>query len=155
MKNIAQTLSSCSLGMMLLLPGALPAASQQKNQAAAKPEIKKFEDTLPPFKSSTFSGSETRVHYLSNLQSNCSTGERPDVRVVKNPENGGLRFDPIRHPVNQKVGTPLAHCNGKEVDVLGVFYKSKDGFVGEDRMTIEVNYKTGFIHRYSYIVDVR
>lgn len=154
MRKIALTFLSCLLAMLLLLPNADPAASQQRKEGE-KSDIKKFEDTLPPFKVSTFSGNESRIHAIYLLLSNCATSGRPDVRIAKKPENGEIRFDPIKIPANAKAGSALAHCNGKEVDALGVFYKSKDNFIGEDRISLDVDYKSGFIHRYSYIVDVR
>jgi hypothetical protein len=36
-----------------------------------------------------------------------------------------------------------------------VFYKPKDGFTGDDRFTIDVDFRIGKIERYSYDMRVR
>jgi hypothetical protein len=50
---------------------------------------------------------------------------------------------------------PRAHCNGKPVDAISIVYKSKDGFIGTDRMTLDVNYRDGNVIRYVYTINVR
>jgi hypothetical protein len=36
-----------------------------------------------------------------------------------------------------------------------MFYKSNEDFTGQDRITVDIDFKTGVIRRYLVIVDVR
>jgi hypothetical protein len=46
-------------------------------------------------------------------------------------------------------------CIGKRVISVGIFYKSNKGFVGADSVTLEVDFKQGFVGRFSYDIEVR
>jgi hypothetical protein len=41
------------------------------------------------------------------------------------------------------------------IDGTRVTYKSNDGFIGEDKVTIDVDYKTGTVRRLNWTIDVR
>ena len=51
---------------------------------------------------------------------------------VEKPANGDLRIETIRYIVNRTRDNAFAHCNGKEVDAMGLFYKSNEKFTGRD-----------------------
>jgi len=112
-------------------------------------------DSSPQTRASTFSGNETRVAALNYVLSDCSSGPRPDIKILRSPANGDLRFVPITIPLARRATDPLAKCNGKIVNALGVFYKSKEGFTGDDAFLIDADYKLGQVYRHSYIVSVR
>jgi hypothetical protein len=89
------------------------------------------------------------------LGSDCSSGPRPDVRIVTAPANGTVRYDAISAPVDRVSYAPRAFCNGKRADSVGIYYKSRRGYVGHDAVTIDVDFKQGFVRRFSYAIDVR
>lgn len=107
------------------------------------------------FKRQVFSGNEVRIASPNNVRPDCSTGDIADIRVVNAPTNGDLRFDTIRMPVNRGANNSRGYCNGKEIEARAVFYKPKDGFAGEDHFTIDVDFRTGKIERFSYDMRVR
>jgi hypothetical protein len=47
------------------------------------------------------------------------------------------------------------HRSDLRVDAISIVYKSKDGFIGTDRMTLDVNYRDGNVIRYVYTINVR
>ena len=74
---------------------------------------------------------------------------------VKPPANGEITFQEVRAHVEYPKEHFRAHCNGKVVDAVKALYASREDFTGTDRMQIEVDYKTGYVRRYSVIMDVR
>jgi len=47
------------------------------------------------------------------------------------------------------------YCNGKQVGALGLYYKAAEGFVGDETVAVEVDFKTGIVRRYHYTIEVR
>ncbi len=117
-------------------------------------EVLKF-DVGQQSKKTVFAGGEARLAAYNYVLSNCTSGPRPDVRVLKSPANGDLRFDQITVPIDRAKDNRRAHCNGKDVEAVGVYYKPKEGFTGEDRITIDTDWKNGSVSRYTYVVNVR
>ncbi len=118
-------------------------------------ETYKFESGGQCRKLSNFSGVETRFATYNYVESNCSSGPIPDVRLVRKPTSGDIRFEPVTIPLARDKSDHRAHCNGMDVNGMGGFYKSKEGFVGEDRFVVDVDYKRGTVRRFSYVVNVR
>jgi hypothetical protein len=133
--------------LTLLLVVAAPASLQAQ-------QIIKF-GSGSDIKRALFVGGEARIGALYAVLSNCASGPRPDVRIVKGAANGDLRFEAIVVPVTRPPGNPRANCNGKNVNAVGVFYKAKEGFAGEERIVLEADYKLGAISRYNFLVTVR
>jgi hypothetical protein len=106
-------------------------------------------------KRSMFSGGESRITVMNSVHADCSSGPLPVVRVVAPPSNGEIRFEQVKYAVDRKNDNPRFHCNGKLVDGLGVFYKPAADFVGSDKVILEVDFKNGFVNRYSYEIEVR
>ena len=136
---------------ILALPAATRAEPKQK-EAKATVERKLKETRI---KKEVFSGTEFRVAAMNFVNADCSSGPIPDVRIVAQPTNGELRTEQIRHIVDRPPDNVRHHCNGKEVDALGLFYKSRDGFTGRDQITVDVDYKSGRVERYLYDIVVR
>jgi hypothetical protein len=103
----------------------------------------------------TLSGSESRIAAMNFVNTDCSPGPLPEVRIVSSPSSGELRLEPIKYPVSRKDKSNLAHCNGKVVDAVAVFYKSKAQYVGADKVVLDVDFKHGTVNRYTYSIDVR
>jgi hypothetical protein len=107
------------------------------------------------FKRDVFSGNEIRVAAPNNVKTDCTTGEIADIRIVAAPEHGEIRFDTIKIPVSRPASNSRNGCNGKEVEARAYFYKSSDGYTGDDKFTVDVDFKTGKVERYSYNMRVR
>jgi hypothetical protein len=134
---------------------AVPAVAwAQAKKADARPAI---EVKLPETRltKNAFSGSEFQVGAMNNVKADCSSGPVPDLRIVTRPENGEMRAEQVRLVVNRAADDPRANCNGKEVDAMGLFYKSRDGFVGQDKIVVDVDFKSGTVRRFLYVIAVR
>jgi hypothetical protein len=134
---------------LIVLGFAYPAFSQTTKQRQ-KPQVETRQ-----VKRATFSGSETWMHNLYYVQSDCTSGPDPEVRMVTKPKNGDIHFEQRKVPINFAKDSPRASCNGKPVDAVSIVYQSKEGFVGTDQITLDVNYKDGNVVRYVYTVEVR
>ena len=150
---------SCVFGALsfILIFGTAGVSSDAHSQSHKKPKPQNvtLQSNEMELRRSVFSGNEVRLGVLWAVEANCDGTPLPDVRVVKQPSNGELSFREIRSVVELKKDSPRAHCNGKPVNGVGVFYKSGEDFSGTERMQIEVDYKIGLIRRFSLIVSVR
>ena len=105
---------------------------------------------------SAFSGSEVRLYVMSNVNNDCTSGPRPEVRLVTQPVNGTARLEEKPMPLNRVASDPNARCNGKNVDAVVLFYTSNPGYTGLEKLVIETDfYHTGNVRRFEAVVDVR
>jgi len=133
--------------------GAMVAAGDASSQSGKKKRAA-VESSDTPVRRSVFSGNEVRLAVLNWVNADCSL-VRPDVRVSKQPSHGELTFKEVRTVVELQKSSPRAHCNGKPVTGIGVFYTSREDFTGEEKMALDVDYQIGEVRRYSITVDVR
>lgn len=104
---------------------------------------------------SMLSGNETIVLRPHFLKPDCTSGQVPDVRVIGAPQNGSVRLEKATITINAPAGMPRAKCNGKEIEAIGVVYKSNDGFVGVDRIVMKADFHNGSVSEMVVVVDVR
>jgi hypothetical protein len=142
----------------LAVATAMVCAAFASSQAWSEP-AKKAKITVDPqeqrYNRSVFSGNEIRFAAMHNVNADCSGGPIPQVRLRTEPAHGTVRVEEFSHIVNRAAGDARVYCNGKQVGALGLFYKSAEGFVGEDTITVEVDFKTGTVRRYRYTIEVR
>src|SRR5262245_20484655 len=98
-------------------------------------------------KRSLFGDTESRVAELGWISPDCTTST-PDIRVVKAPSHGELRFEEGKAPVSADQTALQKQCHGKPVDTLRVYYKAETDYTGGDAFTIDVDTKLGFVKRY-------
>jgi hypothetical protein len=148
-----QTLKFQFMGLLI---GAVTAAALA--QPAQNP-IKKAVITrpLPELKErrNAFAGNESQIATMNYVNMDCTSGPLPDVRVVTPPASGELRFDQIKYAVYRKKDNSRSHCNGKIVDAVGVFYRSKPDFAGADKVVVDVDFRDGNVRRFVYSIEVR
>jgi hypothetical protein len=153
-------MSGCVARLLLAaaLIGPLMAPPAASAEPTTKASTKKAVDVAPRenrYSRKVFSGNEIRIAALHNVNADCSAGPIPDVRVATKPANGEIRLEEVHAVVDRTPEDRRAHCNGKPVDARGLFYKSADGFVGQDKVLIEVDFKTGSVRRFLYTIEVR
>jgi hypothetical protein len=135
---------SVVLAAALALPGIAASAKDGKADTRREPvEVKH----------SLFSGSESRLADLGWLRPDC-TSPIADVRVVKSPANGDVRFEQTRSTITAKKGPLQKLCHGKAIDAVRVLYKANANFVGTDKFVLDVDTKLGVVKRYTYVMDV-
>jgi hypothetical protein len=149
MRCMSRMVSSVATAIIVIGAMVAGAAHEGRSQQA------KASDTQPLIKVSVFSGNEVRIGRLYTVLADCSSGPRPDTRVVTPPANGTVRVEAAQLPADVSAGSLRAHCSGKLIDGTRVTYKSNDGFIGEDKVTIDVDYKTGTVRRLNWTIDVR
>jgi hypothetical protein len=145
-------MAGAAAGALLNLIAA-EARSQENPAAEAKP--KPAAETHAPFRRTVFTGNEMLMGVFNTLASDCSAVVRPDVRIVTPPANGVVRFDAIIAAVERPPGDIRAVCNGKRAISVGIFYKSNKEFVGADHAALEIDFRQGFVGRFSYDIEVR
>jgi hypothetical protein len=138
--------------MIGLTAAAGPAIAQQT--PAKKASIVR---TIPESneRRNVFSGNEARLSVMNYVNSDCSAGPMPDVRIVTPPTNGELRFEQIKYAVSRSKENSRHHCNGKIVDAVGVFYKSKEKYTGSEKAVVDVDFRDGTVRRFVYSIEVR
>lgn len=136
---------SMVLAAALALPGAAASAKSRKAEIGPEPvEIKR----------SLFSGSESHLHNFGGLYSDC-TAPTTDVRIVKPPSKGEIRFEEARMVLAYKTDAVRRLCHGKSVDGVRMYYKANDNSAGRDTFLLDVDTKLGLVRRYKFIVDIR
>jgi hypothetical protein len=133
-----------------------PAVSQKsagvKRRAAQSKPKRRVEEVR---EKEAFSGSESRIAAMNFVNADCSPGPLPEVRIVTPPSSGDVRMEPIKLAVSRDKSNARAHCNGKIVDAVAVFYKSKSDFAGADKVVLDVDFKAGTVKRYIYAINIR
>jgi hypothetical protein len=152
MSRVGKSIIAAAAAATLLTAVSADVRSQEKPAAEAKP---KAADTHAPFRRTVFAGNEMLMGVFNTLASDCTAVVRPDVRIVTPPANGVVRFDAIIAPVERPPGDIRAVCNGKRAISVGIFYKPNKGFVGADAAALEVDFRQGFVGRFSYDIEVR
>jgi hypothetical protein len=104
---------------------------------------------------SMFTGNEVQILEPNSLNLDCTAGHHPDVRVTTPPSNGTVRTEDSMLIINRTAGDSRAHCNGKRINAVSVLYKSKEGFVGLDKVVLLVDFHTGSLSEFTVLVDVR
>jgi hypothetical protein len=141
-----QTKALC-MTIAIGLAAICPAAAQKSRHQVA-------EQAPTAVKRSLFSGSESRVAELGWLSADCSTST-PDIRVVRNPSHGEVRFEEAKSVVSADKSALQKQCHGKPIEALRVYYKANSDFTGSDSFSLDVDTKLGFVKRYTFTMDVR
>src|SRR5262245_59312946 len=103
------------LGAILLSAGGAHSAQKKVQKAAIQPT--EFE-----VRRTGFSGSELRLRVFGWVNADCTSGSRPDVRIVKGPKNGEMTFKEVYSVVELPRGYVRSRCNGQPVNGVGMFY---------------------------------
>ena len=152
MPSRVATILVFSVALLTLAAGA---AAAQERAAPSQEHPAPTAETQAPLRRSVFTGNEMRMATFSVLNADCTSGPRPDVRIVTPPANGTVHFDAVVAAVDRPAGDPRVQCNGKRADSVAIFYRARKGFVGEDAVVIEIDFKNGFTRRFAYAIDVR
>jgi hypothetical protein len=79
-----------------------------------------------------------RIGLYLNVQSDCTSGTLPAIRLLAPPANGTITIKR-----GKVTATNYKQCLALEVPGFIAFYKSKPNFAGVDTATIEVKYPAG------------
>ena len=79
------------------------------------------------------SGRDSRIAAFVTIRQDCSAGPLPGVRLKEAPKNGTVTVKQGRIRT-----TNFRQCLAIEVPAFIAFYRSADGFAGEDSVLLEV-----------------
>jgi hypothetical protein len=134
----------------LALAGDASAQGSKKNA----PQKASLTFTDSEVRTAAFSGNNIKVGTLWTVGDDCRSPQ-PDVRIIKQPKNGEATFQEFRGSAVLPQNHQRAHCNGKLINGVGVFYQSREDYTGSEQFQIEVDYKLGFVRSYTVYVNVR
>jgi hypothetical protein len=104
---------------------------------------------------SMLNGNETIVVSPNIVKADCTSDTLPDVRMIGQAANGVVRIENGTVTVNRVATDVRAHCNGKRVEGINVFYKANPGFVGVERIILKTDFRDGTVNELVILVDVR
>lgn len=81
---------------------------------------------------------DTRIGVYLNVQSDCTSGTLPTIRLASPPVSGKVVVKTAKVKA-----TNYKACLALEVPAYVAFYKSPPDFLGDDVLTIEVKYSGG------------
>lgn len=119
------------------------------------PPAAKIEPPVISLARSALSGNEVQIAAMNVVEADCSPGPVPDVRVAMQPKNGGVRLSQISMAVDRRKEDARAHCNGKPIQAMAVYYKSANAFIGNDKVLLDVDFRDGSVRRYAIDINVR
>jgi hypothetical protein len=123
--------------------------SQLHKRNASKPGRTEFE-----VERSLFPGNESRLTQFGWVDFNCRS-PRPDVRVVKQPAKGNIRFEETAATVLASKSAVQKKCFGKPVSATALYYRAGEKSEGRDKVIVDADTKLGYVIRYIISIDVR
>ena len=96
-----------------------------------------------------------RAGFFYYLNSDCSSMGDVVVRLTESPRFGTVRIARARSNPNFLATNERHACNTRKVPGTIAEYRSRRGYVGEDRFTLDIIYPQGSAKQLSYLVSVR
>ena len=128
-----------------------PASQQPANPAAATAQNKNANVAIR----GAISGEKQKIQFIYFINPDCTSAGLVKISVTEVPAHGSVTTEPLSDfPAFEKENVRFV-CNTRRVAGLQVFYQSEPGFVGSDKLTIDVVYPNGLIQRVLYGVIVR
>ena len=124
-------------------------ASHVRKRKASKVARTEFE-----IERSLFPGNESRLVQFGWLDYDCRSPQ-PDVRVIKQPAKGSVRFEETAATVTASQTAVQKKCFGKPVSATAMYYRAGEKSEGSDKTIIEADTKLGYVIRYIVSIDVK
>jgi hypothetical protein len=80
--------------------------------------------------SNVLSGAKTRIYKLHGSNPDCSERKLAVIRITKKPKHGLAEVSIVKGYTKYPKGHQRHPCNLKLRDVVVVYYKSNDGYIG-------------------------
>jgi transglutaminase-like putative cysteine protease len=100
-------------------------------------------------------GQRTRVGFIYDVERDCASLPFGAIRVVEPPRYGEATIEPGTGFPAYERGSLRAACNDVRTQGADVVYRSVDGHVGEDSLTVEIVHADGRQRRLRYAIDVK
>ncbi len=101
------------------------------------------------------SGVRTKIAHFYALHPNCTSAGPVTVRVITEPQHGTLESLAANGFTTYRSDNVRAKCNNQESEIVGIWYKSADGFTGPDQATVQAIFPGGVYSDLKLLIDVR
>ena len=101
------------------------------------------------------SGVNQQIDFFASVNPDCSPAGMPTVRLLDGPSAGLITTDKARDFLAFPRGNVRHVCNRKRVAGVKLFYRSKPGYVGTDRVRILILSGSGTEREAIYAIGVR
>ena len=98
----------------------------------------------------TTTGKALQLAYYASVHKDCAPGRLPTVRVIDPPTSGTLMVKDA-----ELTTTRVAGCTALKTPARVVFYQSRAGYVGPDRVKYEVTSENGKVATYETSITVK
>jgi len=105
------------------------------------------------YEKTALSGQEIYIFKGANLNPDCSSVGRDDVRAIAGPSHGKVRLVHEKIYPSYSKGNDHYKCNSRKVDGVMALYRSSSGFKGADQVTIAVHTVTG--NSYKFFIKIK
>jgi len=140
--------------LTIILGAASPLFSKERKPVAIELAATEVERSL-------FSGNESSLGGFGWLRFDC-TISMPDVKIVKPPAHGEIRFEEVTTTIsvtgdslNATSAALNKKCDGKPANALRLMYKAPEDFTGKDVFVLDMDTKLGYVKRYAFTVNIR
>ncbi len=103
---------------------------------------------------SVSSGKSTRIDTFMGWNNDCSF-QTIDIDVVGSPTSGSARAKVINSKISKAQSGRAGKCLGKSIKGLGLYYKSKSGFHGTDKVKVKMKVRGQPPVTFIYRIKVR
>ena len=100
-------------------------------------------------------GVNQQIDFFANVNPDCSPGGTPTVRLIEGPDAGVITTDKGRDFLPFPRGNVRHLCNRRRLAGLKLFYRSKPGFIGNDRVRVLILSGGGTEREAVYDIGVR
>lgn len=101
------------------------------------------------------SGRKQAINWALTVNQGCTPGEMPAIVVSMPPTHGKVLVESgVHHPAFEKNNSRWA-CNEREMPAQLVYYQSDPGYVGADRVQLDVVFPDGRVTLWDHPITVR
>lgn len=101
------------------------------------------------------SGQKQEINWALYANPDCTPGGVPTIVIATQPEHGRVTVEAGGHYPTYDKNNIRWRCNLREMPALLVYYQSAPGFVGADRVAIDVVFPDGKMTRWDHPINVR
>lgn len=136
-----------SIGLMCLAVAALAGCTAvQKDGFTDKPDL-----VL-----ATGAGKTIELNIYRHVKRDCTPHPLPIIKVVSQSGGGSIKQTRLTEVTgSNSFKGDYAHCSGMKVLGTAVNYTPKPGFVGVDRVNLEIYFADGYAWRQNFTINVR
>lgn len=101
------------------------------------------------------SGEKQRINWALSVNPDCTPDGMPTVIISTPPAHGRAFVEVGGHHPNFEKNNIRWRCNLREMPALLVYYQSEAGYVGEDRVGVDVVFPDGKVTLWDHPITVR